>query len=180
MIAKYPGVDHTSLKELDTFAEYICRKCISLLQKYNCVLRDLKSKLTAAFSILPKFAVLYQPLTSALQEASSQSSMFSASPLASSTVSPEVTVRLKRFVGYSFKIMCAIILLHAKIHYHSRPRVYTITQKRRKLFKPLVHTSYNSFATECVKRNKMSKAAIIRILGQVLKSETAAINSDKV
>ena len=56
--------------------------------------------------------------------------------------------------------------------------MYTITPRRRKLFKPLVHTSYKSFAIQCVKKNKVTKAAIVRVLGQVLQTEIAAVSSD--
>ena len=56
--------------------------------------------------------------------------------------------------------------------------MYTITPRRRKLFKPLVRTSYKSFAIQCVKKNKVTKAGIVRVLGQVLQPEIAAVSSD--
>ena len=56
--------------------------------------------------------------------------------------------------------------------------MYTITPRRRKFFKILVRTSYKSFAIQCVKKNKATKAAIVRVLGQVLQTEIAAVSSD--
>ena len=42
----------------------------------------------------------------------------------------------------------------------------------------MVRTSYKSFAIQCVKKNKVTKAAIVRVLGQVLQTEIAAVSSD--
>lgn len=66
----------------------------------------------------------------------------------------------------------------AQIHYPRKSKVYTVTPTRRRICKPLVRRSYNSFAIQCVKKNQATKRAIVNVMGQVLRSEVAAICSD--
>ena len=68
--------------------------------------------------------------------------------------------------------------MQAKIYYQQRPREYTITPKRRKLVKPLVQKSYNSFSVQCIMKNKETKQAIMKVIERVLRSEIATICSD--
>lgn len=71
-----------------------------------------------------------------------------------------------------------IILLQARIHYPSRPRFVHLTPSRRRICRPLLRTNYSSFAIQCIRKNKTTKSAIIRVVGQLLKSEVAGICSD--
>lgn len=68
--------------------------------------------------------------------------------------------------------------MQAKIFYRSRPQTYNVTPTRRRICKPLIRRSYRSFAVNCVRKNKVTKAAIVKIIGQELQSEIAAICSD--
>ena len=56
--------------------------------------------------------------------------------------------------------------------------MYTVTPTRRRICKPLVRRSYNSFVIQCVKKNQATKHAILKVMGQVLQSEIASICSD--
>ena len=44
--------------------------------------------------------------------------------------------------------------------------------------RPLLRTNYNSFAAQCVKKNETTRAAIVKVIGQLLQSEVATICSD--
>lgn len=69
--------------------------------------------------------------------------------------------------------------LQAKIFYPSRPQTYQITPIRRKLCKPLIRKSYRKFAVNCVRENALTNAAVVKVIGQDLQREIAAICSDK-
>ncbi len=56
--------------------------------------------------------------------------------------------------------------------------MYTVTPNRRRICRPLVRRSYTSFAIQCVKKNQATKQAVVNVVGQVLRSEIAAICSD--
>lgn len=64
------------------------------------------------------------------------------------------------------------------MHYRSRTRSYVLTPARRRICKPLVRHSFNSFAIESVKRNKSTRDAIVKVLGQILHNEIASLCSD--
>jgi len=63
------------------------------------------------------------------------------------------------------------------MHYHTTSKVYHITPTMRRICKPLVRRSYNSFAVQCVRRNRGTKHAIVKVMGEVLHKEVAAICS---
>lgn len=71
-------------------------------------------------------------------------------------------------------------LLHpqAKIFYHSKPQSYIVTPTRRRICRPLIRKNYKSFAVNCL-RNKTTKKDVVECIGLELRSEVAAICSDR-
>ena len=68
--------------------------------------------------------------------------------------------------------------LQAKIFYPSRPQTYNVTPMRRLLCKPLVRKCYRKFAVNCIRKNTLTNAALVEVIGQDLQREVAAICSD--
>ena len=68
--------------------------------------------------------------------------------------------------------------MQARTFYPSRSQTYTVTPTRRRICKPLIRRSYRSFAVNSVQKNKITRAAIVKTIGQELQKEVAAICSD--
>ena len=65
----------------------------------------------------------------------------------------------------------------ATIHY-KKPKHYRMTPQRRKICKPLIRRSYNSFAAKTM-QNKSARKAIITQIGQLIHKEIVGLCSDK-
>ena len=82
--------------------------------------------------------------------------------------------------------MLALLLVASMCLYISRRRYsidlshrhYNVTPLRRRICKPLIRRSYKAFAVNSVRKNATTKAAIVKIVGQDLQKEIAAICSD--
>lgn len=150
------------------------------MDKYHQLHKQLGKNLSGALPYLPKLPDLnIQDVNqSRSTEAGSQStgmSIEAGSQSNEGTRSPALTV------SWSLNSLIYAInstISQARIHYPKKSKIYTVTPSRRRICKPLVRKSYNSFATQCVKKNQATKHAIVNVMGQVLRSEVAAICSD--
>ena len=55
---------------------------------------------------------------------------------------------------------------------------YRLTPTRRRLCRPLIRSSLNSFAIQAVKRNALTRAIIVKVIGEMLHKEVACLCSD--
>ena len=64
------------------------------------------------------------------------------------------------------------------MHYKSKMKSYRLTLTRRRLCRPLIRSSLNSFAIQAVKRNASTRAIIVKVVGEMLHKEVACLCSD--
>jgi len=64
------------------------------------------------------------------------------------------------------------------VHYKSRIRSFRLTPNRRRLCRPLIRSSFDSFAIHAIKRNSRTRATILKVIGEIVHTEVVKLCSD--
>ncbi len=64
------------------------------------------------------------------------------------------------------------------MHYKSRIRSFRLTPNRRRLCRPLIRSSFDSFAIHAIKRNSRTRATILKVIGEIVHTEVVKLCSD--
>ena len=64
------------------------------------------------------------------------------------------------------------------MHYKSRTKSFRLTPSRRRLCRPLIRSSFDSFAIHAIKRNNRTRVTILKVMGEIIQKEVAMLCSN--